>query len=167
MAIERIVAAVDEFLAEQVHARFPAPSAGFAASHAEFASPLDRVEYLRERAALGRARDELRRTTAGLLFLRNKLEAEQTERRVRMARTCHALLRATREDDDETALSLLSYRNVLRDRIRHAEEELAGVRTQAADGKDALTRLGRALDHLERFRAPGRRSRVTRRGRRR
>ena len=161
MAIERIVDAVDEFLAEQVHARFPAPGTGDATP------PLGRVEFLRERAALGRAREELRSATAGILFLRNKLEAEQTERRVRMARTCHALLRATREDDDEAALPLLSYRNVLRERIRRSEEELAGLRTQAADGKDALTRLGRAASHLERARSEGRRSRARRRQSRR
>lgn len=167
MAIGRIVDAVDEFLAEQVHARFSESGAGGAAP------PLGRVEFLRERAALGRARDELRSATAGILFLRNKLEAEQTERRVRMARTCHALLRATREDDDETALPLLTYRNVLRERIRRAEEELAGLRTQAADGKDALARLGRAATHLEgvrtgeRARADLRRSRTRRRQSRR
>lgn len=153
MGIERIVNAVDEFLETQVHARFPGP--GLRA----VGPPLDRVEFLRERSALRRVRGELRNATAGLLFLRNKLEAEQDERRVRMARACHALIRATREDDDETALPLLSYRDVLRKRIRHAEEELAGVRTQAADAKDALARLARAEQHLEVRRAPRRRAR--------
>ena len=157
MAIERIVDAVDDFLETQVHARFPGPGLRTAGP------PLDRVEFLRERSALRRVRGELRNATAGLLFLRNKLEAEQNERRVRMARACHALLRATREDDDETALPLLSYRDVLRERIRHAEEELAGVRTQAADAKDALARLARAERHLEvqraERRAPRRRAR--------
>jgi len=160
MGIERIVDAVDEFLEEQVHARFPAPGLRVAGpAHGLDGPPLDRVEFLRERSALRRVRGELRSATAGLLFLRNKLEAEQNERRVRMARACHALLRAAREDDDETALPLLSYRDVLRKRIRHAEEELAGVRTQAADAKDALARLARAEQHLEVRRAPRRRAR--------
>jgi hypothetical protein len=142
-----------------LHARFPAPGAR------AVDPPLDRVEFLRRRSALRRVRGELRRATAGLLFLRNKLEAEQTERRVRMARACHALLRATRENDDETALPLLSYRDVMRASLRRAEEELAGVRTQAADAKDALARLARAEDQLEaahrhaRTRAPRRAAR--------
>lgn len=134
--MERIVDAVDDLLEEHVHGRFPAPGR------------TERVERRRERARLARSRDELRQVTAGLLFLRNKLEAEQTERRVRMARACHAILRAAREDDDETALPLLAWRDVLRARIVHAEEELAGVRTQAADAADALARLHRALERL-------------------
>jgi hypothetical protein len=98
------------------------------------------------RGRLQRARGELRRATAGLLFLRNKLEAEQTERRVRMARACHAILRAARDDDDDTALPLMAYRDALREQLCRAEEELAGVRTQAADAKDALARLARAIE---------------------
>jgi len=149
--IERIVDAVDAFLADRVHGHpaAPGPRAGRV--------PLGRVEFLRERSALRRVRGELRRTTAGLLFLRNKLEAEQTERRVRMARACHALLRAAREDDDATALPLLSHRDRLRASIRRAEQELAGVRTQAAFAKAALARLARAEHRLESQRAAHRR----------
>lgn len=143
MGVGPIVDAVDEFLEQHLHARFSAEGTRAGGP------PLARVEFLRERAALRRAHRELRRATAELLFLRNKLEAEQTERRVRMARACHALLRATRENDDETALPLLSYRDVMRESLRRAEEELAGVRTQAADAKDALARLARAEHRLE------------------
>lgn len=144
-----IVDAVDEFLEEHLHGHVPAPGARAGGPS------LDRVEFLRQRSALRRVRGELRRATAGLLFLRNKLEAEQTERRVRMARACHALLRAARDDDDATALPLLGYRDVLRQSLRRAEEELAGVRTQAADAKRALARLARAEHRLEAFRARG------------
>jgi hypothetical protein len=134
-SIERIVDAVDDFLEEHLHGWN-----GEASSDSAF----------------GGVRGELRRATAGLLFLRNKLEAEQTERRVRMARACHALLRAAREDDDATALPLLSYRDLLRRRLREAEQELAGVRAQAADATDALARLARAEHRLEARRARGR-----------
>jgi len=133
-ALGRLVSAVDEFLlgcmAKPAPARPPAGERGLA----------------RHRRAHG----ELRAATAGVLFLRNKLEAEQVERRVHMARACHALLRAVREDDDETALSLLAYRDVLRRRLRAAEEELAGLRTQAADATESLARLSRAVGRLER-----------------
>lgn len=145
--IGRLVDAVDEFLEEHVHSRFP-----IEASH-------DRVDFLRDRAQLKRTRAELRQATAGLLFLRNKLDAEQTERRVRMARACHAILRAVREDDDESALPLLTYRDKLREHIRHAEAELAGVRTQAADATEALSRLNRGLERAEFRRVRSERSR--------
>jgi len=143
MGIGPIVDAVDEFL-DDLHGWNRGAS-----SDSAFGG-------LRERSALRRVRGELRRATAGLLFLRNKLEAEQTERRVRMARACHALLRAVRDEDDETALPLLGYRDVLRENLRRAEEELAGVRTQAADAKDALARLARAERRLEAGRARAR-----------
>ncbi|NNL65951.1 MAG: hypothetical protein HKP30_06910, partial [Myxococcales bacterium] len=116
MALHRIVDAFDDWLEDNVHER-----------HDERRSP--RRARSDDRARILRARDELRQAAAGVLFLRNKLEAEQTERRVRMARACHALLRAVREDDDATARPLLDYRDVLRDRITHAEAELAGLRS--------------------------------------
>ena len=140
LPLARFVDALDDWLDENVHAREgltpgPAPSRARLSAHR-------------------RARAELRRATAGVLFLRNKLEAEQHERRARMARVCHALLRAARDDDDETALPLLTYRDLLRERIRAAEQELAGLRTQAADAIGSLARLSRALARLERGRRP-------------
>ena len=111
-----------------------------------------RMRRRRERLGLLRSRDELRRAAASVLFLRNKLEAEQTERRVRMARACHAILRAARDEDDATALPLLRYRDMLRERAKAAEEELAGLRTQAADAKSALARITRQLGRFDRTR---------------
>lgn len=111
----------------------------------------ERAARLRaKREGLEQAREELRHAAAGVLFLRNKLEAEQTERRVKLARACHAILRAARDDDEETALPLLAYRDLLRERVRAAEEELAGLRTQAADAKSALARIARRLGRIER-----------------
>jgi hypothetical protein len=140
------VDAFDDWLDEHVHGRShlaPARPSGGARLHAH-----------------RRARAELRRAAAGVLFLRNKAEAEQHERRARMARVCHAILRAAREDDDETALPLLAYRDLLRERIRAAEQELLGLRTQAADATDSLARLARAIARLEGGRrAPGSRRR--------
>ena len=140
-SLERFVEALDDWLDEYVH---------------------DPGRPVRpELAAHRRARSELRRAAAGVLFLRNKLEAEQHERRARMARVCHALLRAAREDDDETALPLLACRDSMRGRIREAEQELAGLRTQAADATRSLARLARAIARLERS---GRPARAPRRG---
>ena len=132
MPIERIVDALNDLLMDPWHAPRPGE--------------------LRPRPLSGheRTRRALRQATAGLLFLRNKLEAEQTERRVRMTRACHAILRAAREDDDETALPLLAYRDELREHLRRAEEELAGVRTQVADAKHALARLNHGIGLMER-----------------
>ena len=141
MSIERIVDEMDAWLDEHLHGRFPAPAAEPSRGRGERGPSRERLTH---------AREDLRRTTAGLLFLRNKLEAEQTERRVRMARACHAILRAVRDDDDETALPLLTYRDTLREHIQHAEQELAGVRTQAADAKDALARLHHAMERTHR-----------------
>lgn len=132
MPIERIVEAVDEFLEGP---RYERPASEL--------RPRSLVRHERTRAAL-------RRATAGLLFLRNKLEAEQVERRVRMARACHAILRAAREDDDETALPLLVYRDELREQLRRAEEELAGLRSQVAEAKGSLARLSQGIERMER-----------------
>jgi len=141
----RWVDTVDDWLDDHVHG----PCDGYA--------PPRRVERS-DLADHRRAREALRRATAGVLFLRNKLEAEQIERRVRMARVCHALVRAVREEDDEITLSLMTYRDQLRERLREAEEELAGLRTQAADAKASLARLARAIARLEHGRGRGRRA---------
>lgn len=141
MTLHRIVDAVDDWLEETLHER-----------HDERRTSTRRPRSP-ARARVLRARDELRQAAAGVLFLRNKLEAEQTERRVRMARACHALLRAVREDDDATARPLLDYRDVLRDRIEHAEAELAGLRNQAADAVSGLARISRTLARIDRAEA--------------
>ena len=153
-AIGRVVDCVDAFLEDTLHRAFAPAGPGMPREVYDGPWSDDRDEPRRARRGHGRpghedrererVREELRGATAQLLFLRNKLEAEQTERRVRMARACHAILRSVREGDDETALPLLTWRRELREEIERAEQVLAGVRNQAADAKRTLAALGRA-----------------------
>jgi hypothetical protein len=97
-------------------------------------------------------RASLRQAVARVLFLRNKLDAEQTERRVRLARTCHAILRAARAGDDALALPLIDHRRALRRRVVAAEDELAALRARAADAARELALLSDAIRRAERRR---------------
>ncbi len=144
-SIDHLVDHVDDWIEEHVHGHPGETGQG---------GPRDVLAACRD------ARAELRQATARVLFLRNKLEAEQMERRVRMGRACHAILRAVREDDDATALPLLTWRRELREEIVRAEQELAGLRTQAADAKRQLRRLAEEIRRLELDRRRRRRRRA-------
>jgi phage shock protein A len=93
---------------------------------------------------------QLKEAVAGILYMRNKLEAEITERRVEIAQIHDDSRRAIRRGQDDVALTLIARKQQLMDELQHAERELEGVRAQAEEAKVNLVRFRDEIRALER-----------------
>ena len=93
---------------------------------------------------------ELKEAVAGILYMRNKLQAELDERRIELARTLEEVRRAVERGDDPLALVLVGRKQDLLADLEHAERELAGLRHEAEEAKTNLLQFRdeiRALEH--------------------
>jgi phage shock protein A len=93
---------------------------------------------------------ELKEAVAGILYMRNKLEAEIGDRREELARTLEDLRRAVRRGEDDLALTLIERKNALVAEIEHAEREFGSLRDEADDAKSNLVRFREEIRSLER-----------------
>jgi phage shock protein A len=93
---------------------------------------------------------ELKSAVAGILYMRNKLETEISERRAEIARLHDDVRRAVREGRDDVSLTLISQKQALFEDLERAEEELSGVRTQAEEAKGNLVRFREEIRALVR-----------------
>ncbi len=93
---------------------------------------------------------ELKDAVAGILYMRNKLEAEIADGREELARTLEDLRRAVRNDQDDLAVSLIERKNQLVSEIEHSERELEALRSEAGDAKSNLVRFREEIRSLER-----------------
>lgn len=81
---------------------------------------------------------ELKEAVAGILYMRNKLEAEIVERRAEIARLHDDVRRSIRSDQDELSVALISRKQLLLDDLERAERELDSVRSEAEEAKANL-----------------------------
>ena len=93
---------------------------------------------------------ELKEAVAGILYMRNKLEGEITERRVEIADIHDQIKRAVRRGDDDLSLTLISRKQALVDDLDRAETELDGVRCEAEEAKTNLVHFRDEIRSLER-----------------
>ena len=84
---------------------------------------------------------ELKEAVAGILYMRNKLEAEIVERRAEIARLHDDIRRAVRRGQDELSVSLIARKQLLLEDLERAERELEGVRSEAEEAKSNLVRF--------------------------
>jgi len=84
---------------------------------------------------------DLKEAVAGILYMRNKLEAEITERRAEIARLHDDIRRAVRSDQDEHSVALIARKQLLLEELERAENELANVRSEAEEAKSNLVRF--------------------------
>ncbi len=84
---------------------------------------------------------DLKEAVAGILYMRNKLEAEITERRAEVARLHDDIRRSVRRGDDEASVTLIAHKQALMDELERAEQELASVRSEAEESKANLVRF--------------------------
>ncbi|MBW2665719.1 MAG: PspA/IM30 family protein [Deltaproteobacteria bacterium] len=84
---------------------------------------------------------DLKEAVAGILYMRNKLEAEITERRAEIARLHDDIRRAVRNDHDESSVTLIARKQLLLEELERAEGELANVRSEAEEAKSNLVRF--------------------------
>jgi len=84
---------------------------------------------------------QLKEAVAGILYMRNKLEAEITERRAEIARVHDDIRRAVRRGSDELSLTLIARKQSLMDELERSERELEAVRSEADEAKHNLVRF--------------------------
>jgi phage shock protein A len=84
---------------------------------------------------------DLKEAVAGILYMRNKLEAEITERRAEVARLHDDIRRAVRTGQDELSVTLIARKQLLLEDLERAESELANVRAEAEEAKSNLVRF--------------------------
>ncbi len=93
---------------------------------------------------------ELKEAVAGILYMRNKIEADLQERRHELARTLEDVRRAVRRGEDEVALTLIAHKQALTEDIERAESEFAELRVEAEEAKGNLVRFREEIRALER-----------------
>lgn len=93
---------------------------------------------------------ELKDAVAGILYLRNKLEAEIRDRRAEIARLGADAERAVRRGDEPLAVAIVTHRHELEADLARAEGELEGLRSEADAAKDNLLRFREEIRSLER-----------------
>jgi phage shock protein A len=91
---------------------------------------------------------ELKDAVAGILFMRNKIEAEITERRAEIARLHDDVRRAIRRGEDDVSISLIAHKQALFEDLERAEQELDGVRAEADEAKNNLIRFREEIRSL-------------------
>jgi phage shock protein A len=93
---------------------------------------------------------ELKEAVAGILYLRNKLEAEIRDRRAEIARLASDAERAVRRGDESLAVAIVTHRHELESDLARAEGELEGLRNEADAAKDNLLHFREEIRSLER-----------------
>ncbi|MDJ0789538.1 MAG: PspA/IM30 family protein [Myxococcota bacterium] len=93
---------------------------------------------------------ELKGAVAGILYMRNKLEAELADRRAELARTLEDIRRAVRGGDDQVGLALIAHKQLLLGDIERAEKEYDGLKVEAEEAKANLVRFREEIRALER-----------------
>jgi phage shock protein A len=93
---------------------------------------------------------ELKEAVAGILYMRNKLEAELREHRAELARTGEDIRRALRRGDDEAGLVLIQRKQALEADLERTEREFADLRNEAEEAKGNLVRFREEIRLLER-----------------
>jgi phage shock protein A len=93
---------------------------------------------------------QLKEAVAGILYMRNKLEAEIHERRVEIARLHDDVRRSVRSADDDLSVVLIARKQARMEELERAERELDELRGEAEEAKANLVRFReeiRALHH--------------------
>ena len=113
---------------------------------------IDNPEAVYEQAIAERVRQyrELKNAVAGILYMRNKLEGEISERRAEIARLHDDARRAVRRGQEEASLTLIAQKQALFEDLERAERELAEVRSQAEEAKGNLVRFREEIRGLVR-----------------
>ena len=91
---------------------------------------------------------DLKSAVAGILYMRNKLEAEIVERRAEIARLHDDIRRSVRGDQDDLSVTLIHRKQLMLEDLERAEHELEGVRAEAEEAKANLVRFREEIRSL-------------------
>ena len=93
---------------------------------------------------------ELKNAVAGILYTRNKLEAELADRRGELARTLRDIERAVARNDDTAGLALIQHKQSVLEDVARADREVETLRSEAEEAKLNLLRFREEIKALER-----------------
>jgi phage shock protein A len=111
-----------------------------------------RAVYEQAIAERVRRYQELKQAVAGILFMRNKLEAEVGERRAELVRTHDDIRQAVKRGDDPAGLALIQHKQLLVGEAERAERDWSGIMREAEEAKANLLRFREEIRLLERER---------------
>lgn len=95
---------------------------------------------------------ELKKAVSGIVYLRNKLEAEREQKTRELAEVNAQIPVAVESGDDEVALLLLQKKNELDKALERLGVELEQVSKQAEDAKESLMAFQGEIEKLKRER---------------
>jgi len=93
---------------------------------------------------------ELKQAVAGILYMRNKIQADLAERRAEVGQLREDIRRCVERGEDGLALTLIGQRQHLDEEIARAEHELQAVSCEAREAKGNLVRFREEIRSLER-----------------
>jgi len=93
---------------------------------------------------------ELKQAVAGILYMRNKIQADLADRRAEVTQLREDIRRCVERSEDELALSLIGQRQAIDDEIERSERELQAVSAEAHEAKGNLARFREEIRSLER-----------------
>ncbi len=91
----------------------------------------------------------LKDAVAGILYTRNKLEAELAERRQELQRTLEDIRRALHRSDDAAGLALVQHKQNVQADVERVEREVETLRDEAEEAKRSLMRFREEIKSLE------------------
>lgn len=93
---------------------------------------------------------ELKQAVAGILYMRNKIQADLAERRAEVAQLREDIRRCVERGEDDLALALIGQRQAIDEEIARSEQELQAVSHEASEAKTNLVRFREEIRSLER-----------------
>ena len=93
---------------------------------------------------------QLKQAVAGILYMRNKLEAETQERRRELSRAQSLIKRAVQDGDDELAVRMIEQKDLLLGDIERDRRELQDVENEVEAAKANLITFRGEIRALER-----------------
>jgi len=93
---------------------------------------------------------ELKQAVAGILYMRNKIQADLAERRAEVMQLREDIRRCVERGEDELALALIGQRQTIDEEIERSEQELGAVSHEASEAKVNLARFREEIRGLER-----------------
>jgi len=93
---------------------------------------------------------ELKQAVAGILYMRNKIQADLAERRAEVGQLREDIRRCVERGEDDLALALIGQRQSVDEEIERSEQELQAISHEAKEAKSNLVRFREEIRGLER-----------------
>jgi phage shock protein A len=93
---------------------------------------------------------DLKQAVAGILYMRNKIQADLAERRAEVTQLREDTQRCVERGEDDLALALIGQRQAIDEEIARSEEELKAVSHEASEAKTNLVSFREEIRSLER-----------------